>query len=140
MLCDFLVGPIDCSLVPHRLPWTAIYFPMFLILSICKASRIDEAIQRMQIVVLDSYDNVSVFSIYWKSVDNGGAEDSSLFIQTFSKLWNVQTCQQSLSDDHRFTQAMPSPVAHLTASLSSPKLVRSWVMGQKSIYLSLKTE
>ena len=76
MLCDFLVGPIDCSLVPHRLPWTAIYFPMFLILSICKASRIDEAIQRMQIVVLDSYDNVSVFSIYWKSVDNGGAEDT----------------------------------------------------------------
>jgi len=65
-------------------------------------TRIDEAIQRMQIAVSDSYDNVSVFSIYWKSDDTGGAEDSSLFIQTLSKLQNVQTCQQSLSDDDRF--------------------------------------
>ena len=54
----------------------------------------------MQIAVLDSYDNVSVFSIYWESDDNGGAEGSSLSIQTLSKLWNLQTCQQSLSDDH----------------------------------------
>jgi hypothetical protein len=60
---------------------------------------IDEAIQRMHIAVSDSYDNVSVFSIYWKSDQTGGAEDSSLFIQTLSKLQNVQTCQQSLSDD-----------------------------------------
>ena len=61
-------------------------------------TRIDEAIQRMQIAVSDSYDNVSVFSIYWKS-DDTGAEDSSLFIQTTSKLHSVQTCQRSLSDD-----------------------------------------
>jgi hypothetical protein len=53
----------------------------------------------MHIAVSDCYDNVSVFSIYWKSDDTGGAEDSSLFIQTLSKLQNVQTCQQSLSDD-----------------------------------------
>jgi hypothetical protein len=62
----------------------------------------DEAIQRMQIAVSDSYDNVFVFSIYWKSDDSGGEEDSSLFIQTLSKLQNVQTCQRSLSDDDRF--------------------------------------
>jgi len=60
---------------------------------------IAEAIQQMQIGVSDSYDNISVFSIYWKSDDTGGAEDSSLFIQTISKLHNVQTCQRSLSDD-----------------------------------------
>ncbi|KIL66074.1 hypothetical protein M378DRAFT_161299 [Amanita muscaria Koide BX008] len=60
---------------------------------------IDEAIQRMQIAASDSYDNVSVFSIYWNSDDTGGAEDSSLFIQTLSKLQNVQTFQRSLSDD-----------------------------------------
>jgi hypothetical protein len=62
-------------------------------------TRIDEAIQRMHIAVSDSYDNVSVFSIYWKSDNTGGAEDSSLFIQTLSKLQNIQTCQRSLSDD-----------------------------------------
>jgi hypothetical protein len=64
-------------------------------------TRINEAIQRMHIAVLDSYDNVSVFSTYWKSDNTGGVEDSSLFIQTLSKLQNVQTFQQSLSDDDR---------------------------------------
>jgi hypothetical protein len=64
-------------------------------------TRIDEAMQRMQIAVSDFYDNVSVFSIYWKSDDTGSAEDSSLFIQTISKLHNVQTHQRSLSDDDR---------------------------------------
>lgn len=59
-------------------------------------TRIDE-----EIAVSDSYDNVSVFSIYWKSDDTGGAEDSSLFIQTMSKLRSVQTRQRSLSDDRR---------------------------------------
>jgi hypothetical protein len=62
-------------------------------------TRIDEVMQRMQIAVSDSYDDVSVFSIYWKSDDTGGAEDSSLFIHTLSKLQNVQSCQRSLSDD-----------------------------------------
>jgi len=62
-------------------------------------TKIDEAIQRMQIAVSDSYDDVSVFSIYWKSDDTGSAEDSSLFIQTLSTLQNVQTCQRSLADD-----------------------------------------
>jgi hypothetical protein len=38
-------------------------------------TRIDEAIQRMRIAVSDSYDNFSVFSIYWKSDDTGGAEE-----------------------------------------------------------------
>ena len=64
-------------------------------------TRIDEAIQQMQIAVSDSYDKVSVLSIYWKSDDTGGAEDSSLFIQTLSKLQNVQTYQRSLSDNDR---------------------------------------
>jgi hypothetical protein len=62
-------------------------------------TRIDEAMQQMQIAVSDSYDDVSVFSIYWKSDDTGGVEDSSLFIHTLSKLQNVQSCQRSLSDD-----------------------------------------
>jgi hypothetical protein len=62
-------------------------------------TRIDEAMQRMQIAVSNSCDNVSVFPIYWKSDDTGGAEDSSFFIRTISKLHNVQTCQRSLSDD-----------------------------------------
>ncbi|KIL66092.1 hypothetical protein M378DRAFT_430054 [Amanita muscaria Koide BX008] len=64
-------------------------------------TRIVEAIEQMQIAVSDSYDNVSVFSMYWKSDDTGGAEDSSLFIQTLSKLPNVQTCLRSLSDEER---------------------------------------
>ena len=54
----------------------------------------DEAIQRMQIAVSDSYDSLSVFSIYWKSDDTGG-EDSSLFIDTLSKLQNVESCQRN---------------------------------------------
>ena len=62
-------------------------------------TRIDEAMQRMQIAVSDSYDDVFVFSIYWKSDDTGGADDSSLFIHALSKLQNVQSCQRSLSDD-----------------------------------------
>jgi len=53
----------------------------------------------MHITVSDSYDTVSVFSVYWESDNTDGADDSSLFIQTLSKLQNVQTCQQSLSDD-----------------------------------------
>ena len=61
-------------------------------------TRIDEAIQRMQIAVSDSYDTVSVFSMYWKS-DTGGGEDSSLFIGALSKLRNVALCQRSLGDD-----------------------------------------
>ncbi|KAF8348537.1 hypothetical protein F5887DRAFT_950526 [Amanita rubescens] len=62
-------------------------------------TRIDEAMQRLQIAVLDSYDDVSVFSIYWESDDTGGREDSSLFIHTVSKLQNVKSCQRSLDDD-----------------------------------------
>jgi hypothetical protein len=62
-------------------------------------TKIDEAIQRMQTAAPDSYDGVSVCSVHWKS---GGAEDSSLFIQTLSKLQNVQTCQRSLFDDDMF--------------------------------------
>ena len=60
-------------------------------------TRIDEAIQRMQIAVSDSYDSLSVFSIYWKSDDTGG-EESSLFIDTLSKLQNVESCQRNLDD------------------------------------------
>lgn len=58
---------------------------------------IDEAIKQMPVPESDSqsYDNVSVFSIYWKS-DNTGKEDSSLFIQTTSKLQNIQSCQRGL--------------------------------------------
>ena len=52
----------------------------------------------MQIAVSDSYDSVSVFSIYWKSDDTGGGEDSSLFIDTLLKLQNVESCQRSLGD------------------------------------------
>jgi hypothetical protein len=62
-------------------------------------ARIDEAIQRMQIAVSDSYDSVSLLSIYWKSDDTSGREDSSLFIDTLSKLQNVKSCQRSLDDD-----------------------------------------
>ena len=51
----------------------------------------------MQIAVSDSYDSLSVFSIYWKSDDTGG-EDSSLFIDTLSKLQNVESCQRNLDD------------------------------------------
>ncbi|KAF8348863.1 hypothetical protein F5887DRAFT_539027 [Amanita rubescens] len=61
-------------------------------------ARFNEAIQRMQIAVSDSYDSVSVFSIYWKSDDTGSGEDSSLFIDTLSKLQDVESCQRSLDD------------------------------------------
>ena len=62
-------------------------------------TKFDEAIQRMPIAVSDSYDDISVFSIYWKSDDTGGREDSSLFIDTVSKLQNVKLCQRSLDDN-----------------------------------------
>ena len=64
-------------------------------------TEIDKVMQRMKIAVSDSYNNISVFSIYWKSDNTGSAEDSSLFIQTLSKLQNVPPCQLSLSDDDR---------------------------------------
>ena len=73
-------------------------------------TRIDEAIQQMQIVVSDAYDNISVLSIYWQSDDTGGAEDSSLFIQTLSMLQNVQLCQRSLSDDDELFDLGPEVV------------------------------
>jgi len=69
-------------------------------------TRIGEAIQRSQTTASDSYDNVSVFSIYWKS-DDTSAEDSSLFIQTLSKLQNVQTRQRGLSDDDIASTLIP---------------------------------
>jgi hypothetical protein len=79
-------------------------------------ARIDEATQRMQlrVAVLDSYDIISVLSIYWKSGDTGSAEDSSLFIETVSKLHNVQTCQRSLSDDDGILDLAPE-VLHQVA-------------------------
>ena len=83
-------------------------------------TRINEAIQRMHIAVSDSYDNVSVFSTYWKSDNTGGVEDSSLFIQTLSKLQNVQTFQQSLSDDDRIFRLGPN-VVDKAASLSGSR-------------------
>ena len=61
-------------------------------------AKLEEAIQRMQIAAADSYNNITVVSIYWKSDDTGGAADSDLFIQTLSQLQNVQTHQRSLSD------------------------------------------
>jgi hypothetical protein len=64
--------------------------------------RLDEAMQRMQIVVSDSYDTISVFSIYWKSDNTGAEHDSSLFIKTLSKLENVKTYQRVLPDDAGF--------------------------------------
>ena len=85
-------------------------------------TRIDEAIQRMQIALSDSYDNVSVFSIYWKSDDTGGADDSSLFIQTLSKLQNVQTCQRSLSDKDRVFSLGPEVVQRAASQSGSRKL------------------
>ena len=60
--------------------------------------RFDEAIERMKIVVSDSYTSVFIFSIYWKSDDTGGQADSSLFIDTLSKLQNVESFQRSLDD------------------------------------------
>jgi hypothetical protein len=62
-------------------------------------TRIDEAIQRMQVATSDSYDIVSVFSIYWVSDNTGGVDDSTLFTNTLSNLQNVQTRQRSLPDD-----------------------------------------
>ena len=83
-------------------------------------TRIDEAMQRMQIALSDSYDNVSVLSIYWKSDDTGSAEGSSLFIQALSKLQNVQTCQRSLSDKDRVFSLGPE-VVHRAASQSGSR-------------------
>jgi hypothetical protein len=121
-------------------------------------TRINEAIQRMQIAVSDSYEDVSVFSIYWKSDDTGCREDSELFINTLVKHQNVKTFQRILDDDIRtvtswlhqqlksseqqhhnpdvasssssIMQATPSPVVHPIASLSLQKSVRSRA-GQK---------
>ena len=84
-------------------------------------TRIDEAIQRMQIAASDSYDNVSVFSIYWKSDNTGGAEDSSLFIQTISKLHNVQICQRSLSDEEQQVFPLGSEVINQAKSQSESR-------------------
>ena len=61
-------------------------------------TRIEEAIQRMRLTTSDDYNSISVFSVYWESDETGGKDDSSLFIDTLSKLRNVQTYQRSLSD------------------------------------------
>jgi hypothetical protein len=61
-------------------------------------TRFGEAIERMQIAASDSYDDVSVLSIYWESDDTGGRDDSSLFIHTVSNLQNVKSRQRSLED------------------------------------------
>ena len=63
---------------------------------------IDEAMRRMEIAVSDSYDEIFVFSIYWKSDDTGGGEDSTEFINTISKLQNIESRQRSLDDDVKF--------------------------------------
>ena len=73
-------------------------------------TRIDEAKQRMQIAVSDSYEDVSVFSIYWKSDDTGGGDDSQLFIDTVSNLQNVKSCQRSL-DDNAMTLTLAGDIA-----------------------------
>jgi hypothetical protein len=57
----------------------------------------DEAIERTQLTSRDSYDHITVLSMYWESDDTGSAEDSNLFIETLSQLENVQTHQQILS-------------------------------------------
>lgn len=53
--------------------------------------RVKEAISRIQTVSMDHYNNISVVSIYWESDDTGSEDDSSLFIQTISKLKNEET-------------------------------------------------
>jgi len=74
-------------------------------------TRIDEAIQRMQIAVSDSYDDISVFSIYWKSDDTGSREDSTQFIDTVSKLQNVKACQRGLDDYENDTLELGGEIA-----------------------------
>jgi hypothetical protein len=102
-----LVGTAFRSAHQCQIPWTIIYFPTFLVSSICKEqtveTRVNEAIQQMQIAVSDSYNDISVFSIYWKSDDTGGREDSFLFINTVLKLQNVKSHQRSLANDAKHT-------------------------------------
>jgi hypothetical protein len=85
-------------------------------------TRIDDAILRMQTAVSDSYDNVFVFSMYWKSDDTGGAEDSSLFIETISKLRNVQTCQRCLSSDDKTHQVAYEVIKRATSQSGNRNL------------------
>ncbi|KAF8224179.1 hypothetical protein L208DRAFT_1312872 [Tricholoma matsutake] len=84
-------------------------------------TRIDEAIQQMQIMVLDSYDDVSIFSIYWKSDDTGGREDSSLFIHTVSKLQNIKSCQRGLDND-AMTMRLAGEIAEAASQSGCCKL------------------
>ena len=47
----------------------------------------------------DCYDNISVLSTYWASDDTGSKEDTTLFLDTISKLENVETHKRVLADD-----------------------------------------
>ena len=47
----------------------------------------------------DCYDNISVLSTYWESDDTGSKEDTTLFLDTISKLENVETHKRVLADD-----------------------------------------
>jgi hypothetical protein len=64
---------------------------------------IDAAISRIQMASRDHYNNISVFSTHWASDNTGGDKDSSLFVETTSKLGNEETQVESevhvLQDD-----------------------------------------
>jgi hypothetical protein len=70
--------------------------------------RVEAAISRIQTASLDRYKSISAISLYWKLDDTSGHEDSSLLINTISKLSDhsdpetatqVETLSHTLEDD-----------------------------------------
>jgi len=57
------------------------------------------ALQQMETVALDSYDNISTLSIHWKSDRTGGDKDCALFVETVSKMVNTETHIRTLGDN-----------------------------------------
>jgi len=66
-------------------------------------TRVDAALQRIQIATADSYDHIAICSLHWGSDDTGGAKDSALFIKTLETLKNVESRTITLSNDDWLT-------------------------------------
>lgn len=72
--------------------------------------RVEDAISRFDLASLDCYNSISTLSTYWQSDDTGSAEDSSLFLETISKLktneLEVKTCTRIIAEEEKALHLM----------------------------------
>jgi hypothetical protein len=83
-------GPVPANHALDRYLLT--HVPIIVTLQKTRSGMIKENIEaeilRIQMATNDHYDNISTFSTHWASDDTGGSKDSSLFVETISKLNN----------------------------------------------------